>query len=153
MVLLEVALHPGVVATSIDALRADALATVAMSGMQPRDGQHVDLRPSAALSEQVRHIRVFCDDEGRPGVVAPGTALSPAHPIVHVHQVFEEEPAEETTEGDDDTVAFQLWTLRSLSSPFSHPLALRSLTCAARPSPLPRPLLRDDGISCSQLRT
>ena len=48
----------------------------------------------------MRHARVF----------DAGSACPPTGPTIHVHQLFDEEPAEEDA-GDGESVAFQLFTL------------------------------------------
>ena len=98
---IEVCLHPGVVA-SVEQLRAEVISLVhAEAGVHElHDGDELDLSTSHVLSKHCRHVRVF-------EVAAAATST----PMVHVHQLFDEEPAEESADGDDEAVAFQLWTL------------------------------------------
>jgi len=104
MTIVEVALHPGVVVASAEALQTDviALASSALGAMPLlRDGQSIDLSSRPDLAKHIRHVRVF---DARAGLAAVS---------VHVHQLFDDEPAEEAVDGDEDTVAFQLYTLPS----------------------------------------
>lgn len=58
--------------------------------------------------QQLRHVRVA----DVPGGVADGSS---AVASIHIHQLFDEEPAEETADdGEESNVAFSTWTLPSL---------------------------------------
>lgn len=98
---IEVALLP------CSAARPETLRDQVLSAVQGTstltEGHEIDLTGNA-LTADVRHIRVF---DVASAAVAP--------PIVHVHQLFEEEAEEEGVDGgDDESVAFQLWTLPAL---------------------------------------
>jgi hypothetical protein len=65
------------------------------------EGELLDFGSDRDLTEHVTHLRV-CDVD-QSGLT------------VYVHALYDEEPAEETTEGGDgETVAFQMWSLPSL---------------------------------------
>lgn len=96
---VEVCLLPTSV-TRPEALHANVLALVRTAGATA-EGQLLEFKSDALLTAHVRHVRVF------------GVSSSVASPSVHVHQLFDEEPAEEDA-GDGESVAFQLFTLPAL---------------------------------------
>ena len=96
---IEVCLRPSSAARAAD-LKADVLALVSATARPLHEGQSLDLRSSALLAAHVQHVRLF-------DVAA--TLDSP--PVIHVHQLFDEEPAEEDADAEGSAVAFQLWTL------------------------------------------
>lgn len=98
---IEVALLPSSAARA-ESLRDDVLAFLGSAGPL-REGQELSVRSNPVLAAQVRHVRVF-----------DVAAASTAPPVVYVHQLFDEEAEEEGADGDDEAVAFQLWTLPSL---------------------------------------
>jgi len=74
---------------------------VAQGAGSAQEGELIDFRSEPQLAEHVSHVRA-CDTD-QAGLQ------------VYVHPLYDEEPAEETTEGGDgDTVAFQMWALPSL---------------------------------------
>jgi len=65
------------------------------------EGELLDFGSDRDFTEHASHLRVCDVDQG--GLT------------VYVHPLYDEEPAEETTEGGDgETVAFQMWSLPSL---------------------------------------
>eukprot|EP00316_Scyphosphaera_apsteinii_P025801 CAMPEP_0119326316 /NCGR_PEP_ID=MMETSP1333-20130426/68108_1 /TAXON_ID=418940 /ORGANISM="Scyphosphaera apsteinii, Strain RCC1455" /LENGTH=135 /DNA_ID=CAMNT_0007334599 /DNA_START=72 /DNA_END=476 /DNA_ORIENTATION=+ len=99
MVVLEVCLSERSSAQS-EALH-EAVKSLYRKQSYPVEGMLLDITSSAELRADVHHIRV-CE---------LGDA-QPSEPQVVVHQLFNEEPAEEMTEsGDGETVAFQMWEL------------------------------------------
>ena len=97
---LEVALHDTSAARpdEVHGAAVELLARALRDGALPAEGGCIDLGSSPALTQHVRHVRVCEQCEGMP--------------LVYAHQLFDEEPAEEMTEGaDSDTVAFQMSTL------------------------------------------
>lgn len=71
-----------------------------------RDGQLLDFSADQLLVANLRHVRV----SEVPNGVADGASVAAA---VYVHQIFEEEAAEEAADDRDSesSVAFQMWTL------------------------------------------
>ncbi len=104
---LEVALLPASAARP-EAVREAVLKLLpALGSTQLCEGQEIDFSSIPQLSQHVRHIRVTDVEEA-----AASTEGVEVH--IHVHQLYEDEVAEEGTgdgEGGDEAVAFQLWTL------------------------------------------
>ena len=98
---VEVALLPTCTAQP-EALHAPVLALVHAAAAASPLSEGQSLAVEGELRGHVRHIRLF---EVETATSAP--------PTLHVHQLFDEEAAEEDT-GDGESVAFQLWTLPSL---------------------------------------
>ena len=99
---LEVALHDTSAARpeEVEGAAADLLARALRDGALPPEGECIDLGASAALARHVRHVRVCEPCEGA---------------VVFAHPLYDEEPAEEMTDGGDcDTVAFQMSALPAL---------------------------------------
>ena len=99
---IEVALlaSSGVRAEMLHAPVLDLVRTIAADELF--EGISLDLSANTALSAHVRHIRLFDVD-----------AVDDAVPELHVHPLFDEEPAEEDT-CDGEAIAFQLRTLPAL---------------------------------------
>ena len=69
----------------------------------PREGELLDTAAVEGLSKSIHHIRVCDLDDAVDGTVH-----------LYLHSLYDEEPAEETAEGDESTVAFQMWSLPAL---------------------------------------
>ena len=69
------------------------------------EGQQLNVSQDRVLASHIRHVRVFD--------VAGGGSEGASPPTIYVHQLFDEEAAEEDT-GDGESVAFQLYTLPAL---------------------------------------
>ena len=68
-----------------------------------REGELLDTAAVERLSKSIHHIRVCDLDDAVDGTVH-----------LYLHSLYDEEPAEETAEGDESTVAFQMWSLPAL---------------------------------------
>ena len=99
---IEVALLPTSAARA-DVLRPDVLALVGAAPRPLSEGQELNVRGSPLLAAHVKHVRLFD--------VASAAAAAGAPPFVHVHQLYDEDAAEEDADNEGGAVAFQLWTL------------------------------------------
>ena len=101
---LECALHPSSAARA-EALHEPVLRVLSAAAQGPLvEGQQLDMSSDGTLASHVRHIRVFD---------VASTPLDGVAPKIYVHQLFDEEAAEEDA-GDGESIAFQLYTLPAL---------------------------------------
>ena len=113
MPVLEVCLHDTSAASKEELLLPVLGMFDAQCKLQPiHDGQLLDLSSIPNLATHVRYIRV-CEVEGQVNETQ-----------VFVHQIFDDEPAEETTEGGDGE------TVRPSSTPAVHHTP-RLVSCCA----------------------